>query len=114
MNAQHEADVRLRVMFAKIGAARPDVIPLSDYADENTFNFLLPKSGWSFAEWRAVNQEVARQLRERGFNVLLVRLDLNEFFDFLTRYGLNNTPENRAQFVAWRISPDNAKPQPLP
>jgi hypothetical protein len=113
-NPEHEAEAQVKVMLASMGDVRSGLIPLSDYADENTFNFLVVKPGWTFAEWRAVNLSVARQLQDHGFTVRLVRLELNEFFDFLARYNhLSNTPQNRAQFVAWKIAQEDTKPQPL-
>ena len=103
-NPKHEAALRVRVMLDSIIArhGRPDIIPLSDYADEATFNFLLPNAGWTFCQWHAVNQEVGRQLQARGYRVTFVKLELNEYFDFLTARYLTNTPENRAQFTAWK------------
>ena len=108
MNVQREARARVRLMRAKIQELdrRPDLIPLTDYADAETFNFLLPRAGWTFEEWRAVNVEVGRQLSAEGFKVQFAKVTLNEFFDFLTRYHLDNTPENRAQFAAWVIAPE--------
>ena len=116
MNVEHEARARLDLILVKVhehGRDRVRLIPLTDYADAETFNFLLPGSGWTFAEWRAVNQEVARQLQEQGFNVQLVNVTLPEYFDFLTRYHLKNTTENRAQFAAWLNAPE-PRPEPLP
>lgn len=114
-NARHEAEIRVEAMLdqvEKLGRL-PDLIPLSDYADEETFKFLLPKPGWAFEEWHAVNTEVASLLRDEGFNVQLVRLEMGEYIDWLARYKLNNTPQNRAQYVSWLIAPDNAKPNPI-
>lgn len=93
----------IREQSAKHG--RPDVIPLSDYADEETFNFLLPKAGWTFDQWHAVNQHCADILRSHGYNVMLVKLELDAYYDFLTEHRLNNSPEARAQFVAWKALP---------
>jgi hypothetical protein len=113
MDVKREAGIRVEMILAKIGEyGRPALIPLTDYADAETFDFLLPGSGWTFDEWQAVNQEVARQLRAEGFNVQLVKVTLPEYFDFLARCDLRNTPENRAQFAAWIIAPE-PRPEPL-
>lgn len=111
---KHEAALRIKPMLEKVKELghKPDVIPLSDYADEETFNFLLPGNGWTFDQWHAVNTEVADQLRSLGFNVHMVKLDMVQFMDWLVRYGLKNNPQNRAQYVAWLVAPENAKPTP--
>ena len=91
---------------------RPDVITLTDYENEACFNFLLPDSGWTFSEWQAVNEKVARQLRQdHKLKVWRVPVKLHEYFDFLARYDLKNTPKNRAQFITWRTAPE-PKPEP--
>src|SRR5688572_10308682 len=115
MDFEHEANQRAALILAKIKqqGQRPALIPLTDYADEATFNFLLPGSGWTFDDWHAVNEVVARRLRAEGFNVQLVRVTLPEYFDFLTRYRLTNTPAHRAQFAAWLLAPE-PKPTPQP
>ena len=102
------------MMLDKISESdqRPDVITLTDYENEACFNFLLPDSGWTFSEWQAVNQKVASELRkDHKLKVSLVPVKLIEFFDFLARYGLKNTPENRDQFITWRTAPE-PKPEP--
>jgi hypothetical protein len=109
-NPQVEAAVRVQVMLDSVlskekSFGRPDIIPLSDYADEATFNFLLPKAGWTFAQWRAVNQEVARQLEVRGYRVAFGRIELNEYFDFLAERNLENNPETRAMFAGLKACP---------
>jgi hypothetical protein len=105
---------RVGMMLARMPDAGPPVaeVQLSDYADAETFALLLPSAGWTFFEWRAVNTEVARQLRAAGHRVRLVRLTAGEYFDFLIRYRLKNTPQNRAPFVAWPTAPE-PKPEPL-
>jgi hypothetical protein len=50
MDARHEAAVRVAAMLAKVGDVHPDLVPLSDYGDEETFNFLLPKSASRFSK----------------------------------------------------------------
>jgi hypothetical protein len=113
MGAKQEAAIRVKMILAKVREyGRPALIPLTDYADEETYHFLFPNPGWTFDEWRTVNQETASQLQAQGLNVQHVKVTLPEFFDFLTRYNLPNTPENRAQFAAWIIAPE-PRPKPL-
>ena len=114
IRAESASHVNAILEIIRESGHKPDLIPLSDYADEATFTFLLPGNGWTFAEWQAVNIEVARQLRAAGFNVRMVKLTLVEFMDWLVRYRLKNNPQNRAQFVAWKIAHDESKPDPLP
>jgi hypothetical protein len=102
-------------MLDKISDAeqRPGVIPLTVYENEACFNFMLSAAGWTFSEWQAVNREVVRQLRtEHKLNVSVVSVKLIEYFDFLARYDLADTPRNRAQFIAWLTAPE-PKPEPL-
>ena len=117
MNVKHEARVRVRLILEEakeLGHEETKLIPLTDYADEATYRFLLPNSRWTFAKWRAVNIEVAGQLRDLGYNVTLVPLEMGEYIDWLVRFQLKNTPQNRAQYVSWRIAPENDKPTPRP
>ena len=102
------------MMLDKISESdqRPDAVTLTDYVDEACFNFLLPASGWTFSEWQAVNEKVARQLQQNHkLKVSRVPIKLIEFFDFLARYNLKDTPANRAQFITWRTAPE-PKPEP--
>lgn len=84
---------------------RPDILPLSDYADEATFNFLLPNAGWTFDQWKAVNREVARMLEARGYRVAFGRIELNEYFDFLAKEKRDNTPQTRALYAGLKACP---------
>jgi hypothetical protein len=56
MDVLREAADRVAAMTALMGDMRPDLIPLSECADEATFNFLLPISGWAFLERQAVSR----------------------------------------------------------
>ena len=105
MNIQYEAKIRVAAMLfetSKRGIGRVNVMRLTDYTDAETFQFWLPRADWTFAEWRAVNQECARQLRQWGFQVKLVHLDMAAYLDWLAGKKLSNSPENRATFAASR------------
>ena len=85
----------------------PDVIRLASYEDEGTFNFLLPDAGWTLEAWQAVTRRVAHRLRSKHkLKVSMIPVKLIEYFNFLARYGLENTPENRVQFIAWLTAPE--------
>lgn len=112
MNVCHEAGLRLEMILERINRfGRPSLIPLTDYADELTYDFLLVNPGWTFTEYRAVNQEVARQLEALGYRVRLVRVEMAEFFNWLAKNQLPNTTANRAQFIVWKVAPLNAEPK---
>lgn len=112
MNIRHEAKKRALGILVKIELAgkRPDIIPLPVYADEQTYDFLLPTSDWTFNRWSDVNNEVARQLQGKGYKVQRVTIELQEYINFLATHQLKNSTANREQFVAWKIAPDDAKP----
>jgi hypothetical protein len=113
VNVRKESQLRLDMLLAQVRktGVKPEVLALSQYEDEATFNFLLPHAGWTFKEWQAVNEYCAGELTKRGFIVGFVPVRLPNYYDFLTRYHLSNTRENRAQFVAWTLAP---KPKPDP
>lgn len=110
---KREARQRVAAMLEQIAAhgGRVDAVALSDYADAETFEFITVRPGWTFEEWRAVNQEAARLIEARGVAVRFVKVTLDDYFEFLARYDLKNTPANRAQFVGWLTCPE---PRPAP
>jgi hypothetical protein len=55
---------------------------------------------------------VVRLLKRRGIRVRLVPLSAGEYFLWLLRHNLTNTPANRARFVGARAFP--IAPEPLP
>jgi hypothetical protein len=112
-SAKHDAQVRVAAMLERIAAVgRPELINLSDYEDEESFRFLCGMAGeWSLEYFRMVNKACARALRREGFKVQFVPIRMPEFFDWLARYDLKNTPANRAQFVLWTTTPE---PKPTP
>lgn len=112
-DANHEADRLLAVMLERIAAmpSAPTEIQLTDYEDATAFGFLRPGNPWPFAFWQSVNRAVARKLRRRKLKVRVVTLRMADYFDWLARFGLSNTTENRAQFITWMTAPE---PKPIP
>ncbi len=77
----------------------PPPIVLSSYRDEVAFSFLMAGSDWSFDEFRAVNGEVIRLLRERGWRVEVVTIETKDYFDWLAAGSEGNTSANRAAYA---------------
>ncbi len=72
---------------------------ITDY-DETTYNFLHLGEGWTHGFWRMVNHATARKLREQGFLVRFVSLDLDDYMAWLARKNLHDSSTARAQFAA--------------
>lgn len=115
MNIESEAQRRFEVMQEQLKAAgRVDLVPLSDYANESDFRLILgDNAGWEFEDWKAVNERIAQKLIQAGCNVRRVQIDPSGYFEFLKRYHLTNTTQNRAQYVSWKPLADDLKPKPI-
>lgn len=86
---------------------KPDVIPIVRYKDEETFKlFRNPESG-TLQQQTAVMEEALRELRLRGYRAIPVDIDIAEYRKWLGE-DLNLT-ENRARYIAWKISKDSDK-----
>lgn len=86
---------------------KPDVIPIVRYKDEETFKlFRNPESG-TLQQQTAVLEEALRELRRRGYRAIPVDIDIAEYRKWLGE-DLNLT-ENRARYIAWKISKDSGK-----
>ena len=72
---------------------------IADY-DEITYNFLHLGTGWTHGFWRMVNDATARKLREQGFLVRFVSLDLDDYMAWLVRKHLHDSSTAREQFAA--------------
>jgi hypothetical protein len=86
----------------KLALARrplPKAIPITEYPDEETFNFLLVDAGWTFRDWQIVNRAVTRLLRDRGWKVMHVPLRMEDYFAWLAAENRENTSESRAIYA---------------
>lgn len=72
---------------------------IADY-DETTYNFLHLGAEWTHGFWRMVNHATARKLREVGFHVRFVSLDLDEYMAWLARENLHDSSTARSLFAA--------------
>lgn len=102
--AKRDARIRVAAMLERVAAfpsERRAVIRLTDYEDEESYQFLCGMAGpWSLDYFKMVNSAAARELRQRGFKVDLVPIKMAGYFDWLAREGLENKTENRAAFIA--------------
>jgi hypothetical protein len=89
---------------------------IADY-DETTYNFLHLGAEWTHDFWRMVNYATARKLREVGFLVRFVSLDLDDYMPWLARENLHDSSTARAQFAAakadWEMGIKSAVPVPI-
>jgi hypothetical protein len=72
---------------------------IADY-DEITYNFLHLGTERTHGFWRMINHATARKLREVGFHVRFVSLDLDEYMAWLARENLHDSSTAQAQFAA--------------
>lgn len=78
-------------------------IKLADYPDQETKDFLKPGDrAWTLEFHRMVNNAFARELRKRGGTVQFITIQLPEFYDWLVKENLDNTPAYRAAFVSFK------------
>lgn len=88
------------------------VIQLSDYESDEDLYFLKSSNEWGLAFHRMVNEALARALRKRGAKIAFVLIRMKDYFAWLAKFDLPNTPANRAQFIGWSTAPE-PKPQPI-
>ena len=86
---------------------KPDVIPIIRYKDEETLKLFRNPDGGTLREQRAVLEEALYELKRRGYNPVPVDIDAAEYRKWLGE-DLNLT-ENRARYIAWKISEDSGK-----
>jgi hypothetical protein len=72
---------------------------IADY-DETTYNFLRLGTGCAHSFWRMVNDATGRKLREEGFLVRFVTLDLDDYMEWLAREDFHDSSTARARFAA--------------
>jgi hypothetical protein len=89
---------------AQLAGAR---VQITDYVDEDTLRFLkTDEPEITLHSQQLINQAFAREIRKRGGVVEFVPVDIAEFFAWLGKYALANTPANRAQYISWLTCPD--------
>ncbi len=59
----------------------------------------------------ALNEAFADEMRLRGGRAEFVPVNVSDYFGWLGKFSLADSPANRAQFISWLTSP---KPKPAP
>jgi len=78
-------------------------VRVAAYDDEDTLRFLKSEEpDLSLREQELINQAFARELRKRGARVEFVLVSIADYFAWLGRENLENTPAARAQFIRSR------------
>jgi hypothetical protein len=86
---------------------------LTDYADEDTLRFLKTEEPEiTLAGQRMLNEAFARLIQRRGGRVSLVPVNVSDYFGWLGKFSLSDSPANRAQFIAWLTAPE-PRPHPI-
>lgn len=82
-------------------------VQLTDYDDEETLHFLKTEEpDLTLHAQRLINQAFAREIYKRGGDVEYVRVDVADYFGWLGRYNLADSPANRAQYISWLTCPE--------
>ena len=88
------------------------VVQITQY-DEEPLRFLkADEPEITLQSQRLINQAFAREMRKRGARIQEVPVAIGDYFAWIAKYELENTPANRAQYISWLTSPD-PKPTPL-
>ena len=102
-DAKMDGAERARIMLETIrasGAPEGCIVRLVDYETEEDYEFLRPGEQWSHGYHKMVMRAAKRLLRKEGFKVDLKVLKMSDYFDWLATSKKDNTPANRAAFVA--------------
>jgi hypothetical protein len=88
------------------------LVLVTDYDDEGTLRFMKPEEpDITLQSQRLINQAFRREMRKRGARVRSVKVVRSDYFAWLARCKLKDSPANRAQFISWLTAPD---PKPIP
>jgi hypothetical protein len=79
---------------------------LTDYESDKTIRFIKPEEQYTLEDHRKLNAAFASELQRRGATVRWIMVKIDDYFSFLAKYDLKNTPANRAQFISWLTSPE--------
>ena len=81
-------------------------VTLTDYESDETIRFIKPEEQYRLEDHRKLNAAFASELQRRGATVRWIMVKIDDYFGFLAKYDLKNTPANRAQFISWLTSPE--------
>ncbi len=100
--------MRLRLPGRLDGAT----VLITDYSDEETLRFLKTEEpDITLDGQRMLNEAFADEMRLRGGRVEFVPVNVSDYFTWLGKFSLADSPANRAQFISWLTSQES-KPAP--
>lgn len=76
------------------------LIRLADYETDADLKFLKGANEWSLEFHRMVNGAIARELRKRGATVMMIKISMTAYFDWLAKNNFSNDAGNRARFIS--------------
>jgi hypothetical protein len=79
-------------------------IRLADYETDEDLKFLKGANEWPLEFHRMVSGAMARNLRKRGATVTLVKISMNDYFDWLAKNNFANDAGNRARFISEKVN----------
>lgn len=79
------------------------LIRLADYETDADLKFLKGPDEWPLSFHRMVNGSIARELRKRGAKVTLIKISMNDYFDWLAKNNFTNDAGIRARFIAEKV-----------
>lgn len=99
MNPEHIARAYLERMHLpqRLEGA---VIQLTDYESDADLKFLKSSDEWPLEFHREVNAAMSKELTKRGARVSIVKIRMADYFHWISKNKLKNTPANRAQFIS--------------
>lgn len=82
-------------------------VQITEYDDEDTLRFLKTEEPEiTLQSQRLISQAFAREMRKRGARIRFVPVNINDYFAWLGRFDLADSPANRAQFIIWLTAPE--------
>lgn len=79
----------------------PKLVPLSNYPTAEDFIQIQGEAtGWTWKQWKMVNQATSRILRRHKLKTRLIDLTASEYFAWLEATGQKNTPASRASYIS--------------
>ena len=106
--AQAAASARRHVarlqLPADLGGAQ---VLLTNYDDEDTLRFMKAEEpDLTLPIQHALNAAFAAEITRRNGRVRLIPVNIADYFAWLGRHLLSNTPANRAQYISWLTCPE--------
>jgi hypothetical protein len=82
-------------------------IVITDYDDEDLLRFIkVEEPDITLESQRMINQAFAREMRKRGARIERVLVNVNDYFSWLGKFDLTDSPAMRAQYISWLTCPE--------